>query len=122
MKHLLSGVAVATLMFACGGAPEPSSEPGPRQAQQEESSKSSNGGSSKSPLERPCRRAFALIEANEPGEAKRREAVSIANQAYFIDDSPKATTAFSSLNGVYVFDDGSSSEAEVRTQLNAVCE
>jgi hypothetical protein len=121
MKQIFGALALAALLLACGGGPE-SSEPKPRQAQQDESRSKDPKSSSKSPLERPCKRAFALIEANEPGEVKRKNAVDIANQAYFIDDSPRVNAAFSNLNNVYVYDDGSSSEEEVRNQLTAVCE
>lgn len=75
----------------------------------------------KSGLMAPCEQAFTLMETYEPGDAPRKEALEIANQAFFVDDSPDVTEAFSNLNNVYVFDDGSSSVDEVRSQLEAVC-
>ena len=119
MKRLLTALVLATLAVACGSS-EPPQETEPRGAQQEQAPEPQE--QAKSPLERPCKRAFALIEANEPGEAKRKVAVAIANEAFFIDDSVPVTTAFSNLNNVYVFDDGTSSEAEVRNQLDSACE
>jgi hypothetical protein len=121
MKQAFGGLALVVLLIACGG-PESSPKVTARQSQQDESKPQTSKDSTKSPLEHPCQRAFTLIEANDPGEAKRKEAVAIANQAYFIDDSPRVNAAFSNLNNVYVYDDGSSSEEEVRHELNAVCE
>ena len=74
-----------------------------------------------SPLAAVCEKAFALIEESEPGTVSRKKAVALANEAFFIDDSPETNEAFSNLNNVYVYDDGSSSPEEVRSQLEVAC-
>ncbi len=61
------------------------------------------------------------MEKYEPGTVPRNKVVALANDAFFIDDSVPVTEAFSNLNNVYVFDDGTSSEQEVRSQLTQVC-
>lgn len=72
-------------------------------------------------LAKVCEKAFNLIDNNEPGTVPRKKAVALANEAFFADDSVPVTEAFSNLNNVYVFDDGTSSETEVRSQLHAIC-
>lgn len=72
-------------------------------------------------LAKVCRNALDLIDSNQPGTVPRKKAVALANEAFFADDSGPVTEAFSNLNNVYVFDDGTSSEAEVRAQLAAAC-
>lgn len=74
-----------------------------------------------SPLAGVCKKAFALIDNSEPGTVPRKKAVALANEAFFIDDAPETNEAFSNLNNVYVYDDGSSSPEEVRSQLEHVC-
>ena len=118
MKVVL-GACVFLFFGSCGGVEEPPQETSeqPQIESQQEPEPAQEG----SPLAKVCDRAFDLIDNNEPGSVPRKKAVVLANEAFFIDDSVPVTEAFSNLNNVYVFDDGSSSEEEVRSQLEQVC-
>ena len=107
-----------SLGISCNSPNQPSEAPRPdtQDVSQAPAAKPQN-----TQLRKVCERAFDLIENNEPGSVPRRKAVALANEAFFIDDSIRVTEAFSNLNNVYVFDDGTSSEEEVRRQLEDVC-
>lgn len=116
--------ALTTVLLLLGGCTEEVDNGAPQEAAQEgerEYDKQPPSPPANARLAAACEGAFALIENNEPGTVPRKKAVELANEAFFADDSPATNEAFSNLNNVYVFDDGTSSEAEVEAQLNEVC-
>lgn len=115
-KLLVVLSSICLMLGACAETDQPDPAPGAKSSptKQESSEKQSK-------LTRPCEQAFALIDKYDPGEAPRKEAVEIANTAFVADDSPEVSEAFSNLNNVYVFDDGTSSPSEVRSQLEKIC-
>lgn len=118
IKTLSTVIARCVLLSCCSGA-EP--EPGSASPGQTVETEQDSGSNPVSPLKKVCDKAFALMEKYEPGTVPRNKVVALANDAFFIDDSVPVTEAFSNLNNVYVFDDGTSSEQEVRSQLTQVC-
>lgn len=119
MRLRLVSVFLMLILGACAGTDEapPEAEPAESAAETEEGAASQADPK----LAKICEDAFELIDSNEPGTVPRKEATKLANEAFFVDDSVQVTSAFSNLNNVYVYDDGTSSEAEVRAQLDDIC-
>jgi len=115
-------LTLGVLLSACGGDEEPTAPSAKQSAQESEAEQEPPEEEAIDPeLAEVCEKAFELIDTEEPGTVPRKRAVTLANEAYFIDDSVSVNEAFSNLNNVYVFDDGTSSEQEVRAQLTQVC-
>lgn len=126
MRAISALLISTTLMLgACGGDAQPTgTEAGPVSTPEDEveSELTEEPEDTGNPdLANVCDRALVLIETNQPGTMPRKKAVNLANEAFFIDSSVPVNEAFSNLNNVFVYDDGTSSEEEVRSQLEAVC-